>query len=166
MKKRLPVTHTERRIVTKMATLFADRPFRSLVYAITLELTEVFLFLIAIGLSAEVLAPGIITSRLSPLPVLVCLVVLIAISILFGRSIRAPFPYIPNRRDSLTWIGIVWIAFLLTMLSARVSPFLAPFIIGPFFFGAMILFRFLRKKQRGSETGASRTEKRTKAAQK
>lgn len=119
---------------------------RSLVYATLLELTEAGLILLALGLTVEALVPNLIFSRFPCSVALAFLTMLIAITAILGRSVHAPFPFIPKRNDPLSWIGIVWIAFLLTLFSLRVSLIAAPLSVGIFFFLAYRFFRFIRAK--------------------
>lgn len=117
---------------------------RLLVYAVFLELTEIGLILLALGLTIEALVPNLIFSQFLCSIALSLLAALIAATAILGRSVRAPFPFIPKRSDPLSWIGIVWIAFLITMFSARISPLLAPPVVGVFFFLAYHFFRKVR----------------------
>lgn len=126
----------------------AERGKYALIYAICLELTEVAFAVLILGLTAEALLPGLVFGSPIPLVFLFVFVGLLSGDMILGRRIPAPFPFIPRRDDPLTWIGIVWIAFLLTMFSARISPLLAPVSISVFFFLAWHFFRHIRKRCR------------------
>jgi hypothetical protein len=150
--KTRPVTKT--RIPEKPETRLFDRIrararnvgwSRTLLYAVLLETTEAALIIFAVFLSIEVLFPGIVLEYLPVYPFLAVVLALIIASTILGRSIRTTFPFIPHRGSPFTWAGIVWIAFLLTMLSARIHPMLAPVIIFVFFALARMFFRRIRK---------------------
>jgi len=139
------------RTIGRIPARIADRSGRPVLYAVSLETVEAGLLLFSFGLTVETIAPGLITSRFPWIPYSAALAGSILLATYLGIGIRAPFPFFPDRRSPLVWAGTLWIAFLLTMASARVSPLLAPISIFVFFALARSFFRFVRK--RGSSDG-------------
>ena len=115
-------------------------------YALALETLEFSLIPFAIGLTVEILFPGLFNGRIPVGGLIAIFLVILVMTVLTGRAIGAPFPFMPSRKDPLTWIGIIWIAFLLTMVSARFSPYVAPILIFVFFTVAQRLFRRIRER--------------------
>jgi hypothetical protein len=104
------------------------------------------LFAFALIITAEAVLPGIISLRLNLAKPFFVILILIAIAGYFGRKIDASCPFIPDKKSPTTWIGISWLAFLLTLSSIKFSPFLVPVIVGAFFLIIRLFWKLLFRK--------------------
>ncbi|MEI6650104.1 MAG: hypothetical protein WCL23_01570 [Candidatus Moraniibacteriota bacterium] len=115
-------------------------------YAALLDIIELSLFAFALIITAEAVLPGIISLRLNLAKPFFVILILIALSGLIGRKIGASFPFVPDKKSPVTWIGISWLAFLLTLSSIKFSPFLVPIIVGAFFLIIRLFWKLLFRK--------------------
>lgn len=113
------------------------------IYAVLLDFIELSLLSYALLITAEAVLPGIISSRITLSGPLAFLLILIIATGLLGKSIGAIYPFAPDKKSPTTWVGIAWLAFLLTLSSVRFSPILVPFIVGLLFLTARLMWRLL-----------------------
>lgn len=120
-------------------TVMYLHPNLPVLYALLLEAIELSLLAFAIIVTAEAILPGIISFRMNLAKPLIAIILMIAAATLLGRHLGASFPFSPDKKSPLTWIGITWLAFLLTLASVGFPSWSVPIIIGGIF-GISYLF--------------------------
>lgn len=122
-------------------------PYLPIIYALLLEAIELSLFAFAIILTAEAILPGIISFRINLAQPLIVIILMIAVAAIIGKSLSASFPFSPNKKSPLTWIGISWFAFLITLASIGFPSWAVPLIISGTFGIAYLFWKiFFRRK--------------------
>jgi hypothetical protein len=114
-------------------------PHLPVIYAFLLETIELSLFAFATLVTAEAILPGIISFRMNLAKPLIAIILMIALAAFLGRGLGAAFPFSPDKKSPLTWIGITWFAFLLTLASIGFPSWSVPLMIGSVF-GTTYLF--------------------------
>lgn len=121
--------------------------FPSLVYAGSLDVLELSLIAFAILATIEAVLPGIISVRMNLAVPLVAILLLATFCAALGKATGAAFPFAPDKRSPVTWIGISWLAFLLTLSSIKFPPILVPVIVGAFFYALRLFWRVLFREE-------------------
>ena len=75
------------------------------------------------------------------------ILLLIAATVALGRHLGSVFPFTPDKKSPLTWIGISWLAFLLTLSTIRFPYWAIPIIIGSLFLAAHLFWKILFRKE-------------------
>ncbi len=126
------------RKISERITTFS-RPHLPVIYALLLEAIELSLFAFAALATAEAILPGIISFRMNLAEPLIAIILMIACAAFLGKHLGASFPFSPDKKSPLTWVGITWFAFLLTLASIGFPSWSVPIIIGGTF-GITYLF--------------------------
>lgn len=116
---------------------------RPVLYALTLEAAELSLLAFAAVLTLEAVLPGIVSGRLNLALFFAAILVLFSVSSRIGTGIGLSFPFAPDKRNPLTWIGISWLAFLLTLSTIRFPYWSIPIVVGGLFVAAHLLWRII-----------------------
>lgn len=135
-----------RRILS--ATQEKARPSYPVVYALLLETTELGLFAFVGLLTIEAILPGIITERLNMALPFTGILILFAAAAALGRRLGISFPFAPDKKSPLTWIGISWLAFLLTLSTIRFPFWSVPIIVGGMFVVAHLFWKLLFRSEK------------------
>ncbi|NTW45751.1 MAG: hypothetical protein HGB18_01695 [Candidatus Moranbacteria bacterium] len=122
-------------------------PMSFVMYAILAEACELGLLAFAAMLTVEAVLPGMITLRINLAPVFLVLLLLILATAALGKSLGISFPFAPDKRSPLTWIGISWLAFLLTLSSIRFPFWSVPLIVGGTFVVAHLFWKILFRNE-------------------
>ena len=122
-------------------------PYLPVFYALLLEAIELSLFAFALLATAEAILPGIVSFRINLAEPLILIILMIALAGFLGRIIGASFPFTPNKKSILTWIGISWFAFLLTLASIGFPSWSVPIIIGSIFAIAYLFWKIFFRKE-------------------
>lgn len=131
-----------RRLTSRCAHL-AHAPFLPVVYALLAEACELGLLAFAALLTVEAVLPGLISLRLNLATVFAALLLALLATAALGRHLDVSFPFAPDKRSPLTWIGIAWLAFLLTLSSIRFPFWAVPLIVGGIFVAAHLFWKTL-----------------------
>ena len=115
------------------------KPYLPVSYALALELLELSLFAFAALVTIEALLPGFVSFRFNLAKPLIGIILLLAFTSFLGSRLGAAFPFTPDKKNPIAWIGIMWLAFLF-MLSAMRFPTPATPVIVLAFFGLGYLF--------------------------
>lgn len=139
----------KRTSLRKLATRLEERwkPYLPVFYAFTIELLELSLFAFAFLVTVEAVLPGFVSFRFNLAEPLIVIVLLLAAASFMGNRLGASFPFAPDKKNPISWIGIMWLAFLLTLSSMRFPSWSAPLIVGSFFGIALLLWKILFRKQ-------------------
>jgi hypothetical protein len=116
-------------------------------YELLIEASELSLFAFALLLTIDAILPGIISTHLNLATLFASILVLVAVTAALGRHLGSTFPFAPNKRSPLTWIGISWLAFLLTLSTIRFPYWTIPIIIGSLFLIAHLFWKILLRKE-------------------
>jgi len=116
-------------------------------FALLIEASELSLFTFAVFLTIDAILPGIISSRLNLASLFAVILLLIAATVALGRHLGSVFPFTPDKKSPLTWIGISWLAFLLTLSTIRFPYWAIPIIIGSLFLAAHLFWKILFRKE-------------------
>ncbi|NTW13583.1 MAG: hypothetical protein HGA31_00940 [Candidatus Moranbacteria bacterium] len=137
------------RTIMRFWKKFVDRsvPAMPFVYASLVEIIELFLFSFALIITAEAVLPGIFSQRLNLAKPFLAILILIAIAGFIGKKTGVSFPFLPDKKSVFTWIGIAWLAFLLTLSSIKFPPFIVPIIVGALFLTVRLFWRILFRKE-------------------
>ncbi len=123
------------------------QPHLPIIYALLIEAIELSLFAFAAVMTIEAILPGIVTFRMNLAKPLIVIILMIALAGFLGKHLGASFPFSPDKKSPLTWIGITWFAFLLTLASISFPSWAVPVIIGTVFGIAYLFWKiFFRKK--------------------
>ncbi len=120
---------------------------RPVFYALLVEAVEIALLAFAALLTVEAVLPGIISLRLNLATPFLVILILIAVTAALGRSLGTTFPFVPNKKSPLTWIGISWLAFLLTLSTIHFSYWAVPVIVGSLFIIAHFFWKILFRNE-------------------
>lgn len=123
------------------------RPHLPVVYALLIETIELSLFAFAVVMTAEAVLPGIVSFRVNLAKPLIGIILMIALAGFLGKHLGASFPFSPNKKSPLTWIGISWFAFLLTLASIGFPSWAVPVIIGTVFGIAYLFWKILFRRE-------------------
>lgn len=121
-------------------------PYLPIVYALSLELLELSLFAFAALVTVEAILPGFISFRMNLTKPLLLIILFAAGTIALGHRLGATFPFAPDKKSPLTWIGISWLAFLLTLSAIRFPFWAVPIIVGSFFGIAYLFWKIFFRK--------------------
>ncbi len=122
------------------------KPYLPVLYAFTIELLELSLFAFALLVTVEAVLPGFVSFRFNLAEPLIVIILLLAAASFMGNRLGAAFPFAPDKKNPIAWIGIMWLAFLLTLSSMRFPSWSAPLIVGSFFGIAYLLWKILFRK--------------------
>lgn len=122
------------------------KPYLPLLYAFTIELLELALFAFALLVTVEAVLPGFVSFRFNLAKPLIAIALLLAAASFLGYRLGAAFPFAPHKKSPIAWIGIMWLAFLLTLSSMRFPAWSAPLIVGSFFGIAYLLWKIFFRK--------------------
>ncbi len=120
-------------------------PYAGVAFALLAEAFEILLFVFAALITVEAFLPGFIslTGSFVKLAVLVFAVFIVLVAL--SQAIPVSFPFAPDKRSKVVWIGITWLAFVLTLSTVGFPTLAVPVIIGAVFaIGALfwkVLFR-------------------------
>jgi hypothetical protein len=117
-------------------------------YALLLEATELGLFAFATLLTIEAILPGIVTVRLNIALLFSGILILFASAAALGKVLGISFPFTPDKKSPLTWIGISWLAFLLTLSTIRFPFWSIPVIVGGLFVSAQLFWKLLFRSEK------------------
>lgn len=134
-------------IAKMLAALRKYEPALPLAYALLVEAVELGLFSFAALLTLEAVIPGIVSVRLNLAIPFMAILILIVLSTALGRKIGVAFPFSPDKKSPLTWIGISWLAFLLTLSSIHFPFWAVPIIVGGLFLAAHFFWRLLFRRE-------------------
>ncbi|MEI7749580.1 MAG: hypothetical protein WCJ25_01095 [Candidatus Moraniibacteriota bacterium] len=123
------------------------RSMAPVAYALLIEASELSLLAFALFLTVDAILPGIISSRLNLASLFAAILLLIAVTATLGRHLGSTFPFTPDKKSPFTWIGISWLAFLLTLSTIRFPYWTIPIIIGSFFLAAHLFWKILFRKE-------------------
>lgn len=123
------------------------KPYLPVLYAFALELLELSLFAFVLLVTVEAILPGFVSFRFNLAKPLIAIILLLAAASFLGHRLSATFPFAPHKKNPIAWIGIMWLAFLLTLSSMRFPSWSAPLIVGSFFGIAYLLWKiFFRSR--------------------
>jgi len=122
-------------------------PYLPVAYALLLEAIELSLFAFAALATAEAILPGLISFRINLAKPLIVIILMIACAAFLGKHLGASFPFSPNKKNPLTWIGITWFAFLLTLASIGFPSWSVPIIIGSTFGIAYLFWKIFFRRE-------------------
>jgi hypothetical protein len=140
---RLPSFITEAHHTLMKFSRNSLRPYAPVLYALLAETLEMLLLAFAFFITAEAVLPGLFSSRISFSKILLTLFLLLAGLVSLGRMLGFSFPLPPNRRGFLTWTGISWLAFLLTLATLGFPTLAIPIIVGTLFAIAYLFWKIL-----------------------
>ncbi|NTW90039.1 MAG: hypothetical protein HGB37_03990 [Candidatus Moranbacteria bacterium] len=124
------------------------RPAFPVLYALLLETTELGLFAFVGLLTIEAVLPGIISMRLNMSLPFAGILIIFAAAAALGRRLGISFPFAPDKKSPLTWIGISWLAFLLTLSTIRFPYWSIPIIVGGMFAAAHLFWKLLFRSEK------------------
>ncbi|NTW30032.1 MAG: hypothetical protein HGB34_01400 [Candidatus Moranbacteria bacterium] len=122
--------------------------FKPIIYALSLEAAELLLLAFAALLTLEAILPGIVSGRLNLALFFAVILILFFLSSRIGAGIGLSFPFTPDKRNPLTWIGISWLAFLLTLSTIRFPYWSIPVIVGGMFVAAHLFWKLLFRSEK------------------
>jgi len=144
-KKREMTTKT--RTQSLLDSIGKTRSALPVLYALLLEAAELGLLAFALLLTVEAVLPGIISLRLNLAEPFTAILLLLGITAALGRYLEISFPFTPNKKSPLTWIGISWLAFLLTLSTIHFPYWAVPLIVGSLFIAAHLFWKTLFRKE-------------------
>lgn len=118
-------------------------PLPTLIYAGLVETLELSLLAFALLLTGEAVLPGIVSSRINLSTLLLAILLLAGATIWFGGKNGISFPFSPDRKSIAIWMGIAWLAFLLTISSVGFPIFLVPILVGALFLAIRLFWKIL-----------------------
>lgn len=124
------------------------RPGLPVLYALLLEATELGLLSFAALLTIEAVLPGLVSLRVNLAIPFSVILLLFTASAWIGRSLGLVFPFTPDKKSPLTWIGISWLAFLLTLSTIRFPFWSVPIIVGGMFVTAHLFWKLLFRSEK------------------
>jgi len=122
------------------------KPWVPVIYALALEAIELVLFGFAAVLTVQAIAPGIVPDGFDPATSLAIILFALSAVFLFGQRSDLPFSFIANRKNPFTWVGISWLAFLLTFSLIGSQFHTLPIVL--FFYLVALLYMFRRQISR------------------
>ncbi len=120
--------------------------YRILSYLLLLEALEMLLFGFAFLLTLEALLPGLVSFRLNLAKPFIIIILLLALTSFLGYRLGISFPMEPKKRGVRSWIGITWLAFLLTFSAIRFPSWITPIIITSFFALSYLFWKIILRK--------------------
>lgn len=122
------------------------KPYLPVLYALALELLELSLFAFAVLVTLEALLPGFVSFRFNLAKPLIGIVLLLAFSSFLGSRLGAAFPFAPDKKSPIAWIGIMWLAFLFMLSAMRFSALATPVIVLSFFGLGYLFWKILFRR--------------------
>ena len=130
-----------RRLLAKEALL----PYAPVAFALLTETFEILLFVFAALITVEAFLPGFISLTGSFVKLAILIFTIFIVLVALAQVIPVSFPFAPDKRSPIVWIGIMWLAFVLTLTTIGFPTFAIPIIIAALFaIGALfwkLLFR-------------------------
>jgi hypothetical protein len=118
-------------------------PYAPVAFALLSETLELLLFVFALLITVEAFLPGFISLTASFTKLSLLIFAIFAALVLLARELSLAFPFSPDKKSPLVWMGIMWLAFILTLSTIGFPPLSVPIIIGSFFAIAALFWKIL-----------------------
>lgn len=123
------------------------RPYMPIAYALVAECFEVAILTFAALITMEAILSGFISSHISFTKILLFLFALFTIFVLLSHKLSFSFPFTPDKKSPATWIGIMWLTFILTFSTIGFPSLVMPVLVGAFSAIAYLFWKILFRKE-------------------
>lgn len=119
------------------------RPYMPIAYALVAECFEVAMLTFAALITMEAILSGFISSHISFTKILLLLFAIFTLFILLSHKLSLSFPFTPDKKSPATWIGIMWLTFILTFSTIGFPSLAIPILVGSFSAIAYLFWKIL-----------------------